>query len=142
MLRFVKKFGWLVALVALGLQPAFGFSLLGPVPVTPSGDVWQVPEIGYGIGGDIGTPRNIGEEYRWNTPFIYYAFDQNFLDYFGSNGVWAVEQAIAVLNGLTNFSQYSADLTEVPLETRRLNYRAQALHLYDLISTSLYLTLE
>ena len=84
----------------------------------------------------------MGEEYRWNTPVIYYAFDQSFLDYFGSNGVWAVEQAIAVLNGLTNFSQYSPDLSEVPLETRRVNYRAQALCLLDLKTSALYLTTE
>ena len=103
---------------------------------------WQTPEIGYNLPGDIGTPHNLGEEYRWNTPVIYYAFDQNFLDYFGSNGVWAVEQAIAVLNRLTNFSKYSAGLTEVPLETRRVNYRAQALHLLDLKSVALNLTLE
>jgi hypothetical protein len=136
MLRFVRKIGGL-ALVALGFQSASGFSLLGP----PNQD-WQTPEIAYNLGGDIGTPHNLGEEYRWNTPFIYYAFDQNFLDYFGSNGVFAVEQAIAILNGLTNFSQYTADLTEVPLEARRINYRAQALHLLDLKSVALNLTLE
>jgi hypothetical protein len=141
MLRFVKKLGWLAAL-ACGLQPAFGFSLLGPVPVTPSGDVWQIPAIGYDLSDDIGTPKNLGEEYRWNTPYIYYAFDQNFTDYFGSNGVWAVEQAIATLNSVKPVSQYSANLAEVPLRTRMINYRAQALHLYDLKSTALYLTLE
>ncbi len=139
MLRFAKTIGCL-ALLALGWQPAFGFSLLGPAANAP--DDWQVPEIGYNLADDIGAPKNLGEEYRWNTPFIYYAFDQTFLDYFGSNGVWAVEQAIAVLNGLTNFSKYSAGLTEVPLETRRLNYRAQALHLFDLKSVALYLTTE
>ena len=139
MLRFVKQLGWLAALVC-GFQPAFGFSLLGPL--ANGGDAWQTPDIGYGLADDIGAPKNLGEEYRWNTPYIYYAFDQNFLDYFGSNGVWAVEQGIAVLNGLTNFSQYSANLIEVPLETTRINYHAQALHLYDLKSTALYLTLE
>jgi hypothetical protein len=142
MLRFVKRFGWLAAL-ACGLQPAFGFSLLGPINgPSPDPMAWQTPEIGYRLPGDIGTPRNLGEEYRWNTPFIYYAFDQNFQDYFGDKGVAAVEQAIAILNGLTNFSQYSAGLTEVPLETRRVNFRAQALHLFDLKSVALYLTLE
>jgi hypothetical protein len=140
MLRFVKKLGWLAAL-AFGLQPAFGFSLLGPPPPSPN-EAWQVPTIGYMLAGDIGTPHNLGEEYRWNTPTNYYAFDQNFLDYFGSNGVWSVEQAVAVLNGLKSFSQYSSDLTEVPLETRRVNYRAQALHLIDLKSATLNLMVE
>ncbi len=136
MLRFVKTIGCL-ALLALGLQSASGFSLLGP-----DNQDWQDPVIGYMLPGDIGTPHNLGEEYRWNTPYIYYAFDQNFLDYFGSNGMYAVEQAVAILNGLTNFSRYSADLTEVPMETRRVNYRAQALHLLDLKSVALNLMLE
>lgn len=136
MLRFVKTTGCL-ALLALGLQSASGFSLMGP-----PNQAWQTPEIGYMLPGDIGTPHNLGEEYRWNTPFIYYAFDQNFLDYFGSNGVFAVEQAIVILNALTNFSKYSTALTEVPLETRRLNYRAQALQLLDLKSMTLFLMLE
>ena len=38
-------------------------------------------------------PKNIGEEYRRNTPVMYYTFDANFLDYFGSNGVAAVDSA-------------------------------------------------
>ena len=139
MLRIAKTFGCL-ALLAFGGQLASGYSLLGPGPNEP--DTWQVPEIGYMIGGDIGTPKNIGEEYRWNTPFVYYGFDQSFQDYFGSKGVAAVEQAFAVLNGLTNFSKYSADLSEVPLETARVNYRAQALHLYDLKTVALFLVVE
>ena len=101
MLRIARIIACL-ALLALGTQPAAGFSLLGPLANSP--DTWQIPDIGYGLAEDIGAPKNLGEEYRWNTPVIYYAFDQSFLDYFGSNGVWAVEQAIAVLNGLTNFS--------------------------------------
>ena len=140
MLRIAKIIGGL-ALMVLGFQSASGFSLLGPPPPSPN-EAWQVPAIGYMLAGDIGTPHNLGEEYRWNTPYIYYAFDQNFLDYFGASGVAAVEQGIAILNNLTNFSKYSADLTEVPLETRRVNYRAQALHLIDLKSATLNLMLE
>jgi len=139
MLRNVIKLGC-VAGLALGLQSAFGFSLLGPL--ANGGDAWQTPTIGYGLPGDIGAPKNIGEEYRWNTPTIYYAFDANFLDYFGSNGVWAVQQGIGVLNGLKPFSQYSANLTEVPLETRRINYRAEELHLLDLKTDALWLMME
>jgi hypothetical protein len=136
MLRIAKTVGAL-ALMALGLQSASGFSLLGP-----DNQSWQTPEIGYNLPGDIGTPHNLGEEFRWNTPTNYYAFDQNFLDFFGSNGVWAVEQAVAVINNLKNFSQYSPELTEVPLETRRINYRAQQLHLMDLKSATMGLMLE
>src|SRR6266702_362658 len=92
MLRFVTKFGWLGVLLA-GFHSAFGFALMGPF-----NEAWQVPVIGYNLPGDIGGPKNIGEEYRWNTPTNYYAFEASFLDYFGSNGVRAVEQAIGIIN--------------------------------------------
>ena len=132
MLRIAKLVGC-AALLAFGLQRAFGFSLNGPANVP-----WQTPTIGYNIYGyDIGGPHLLGEEYRWNTPTIYYAYDANFLDYFGSNGVVAVDQAVAVLNGLTNFSLYSQSLYEVPLEARRVNYSAEQLHLFDMKSFSL-----
>ncbi len=136
MLRFVKTVCCL-AVLAVGLRSASGFSLMGPPNVT-----WQTPDIGYELPGDIGGPHNLGEEYRWNTPTIYYAYNQNFTDYFGSNGVWAVDQAAAILNGLTNFSKYSSGLTEVPTEGRRINSTAQTLHLYDLKTVSLFLILE
>ncbi len=136
MLRFAKTVGAL-ALLGLGLQSVGAFSLMGPF-----NQAWQTPAIGYNLPGDIGGPHNLGEEYRWNTPTNYYAFDQNFLDYFGSNGVWTIEQGIGVLNALTNFSQYSQDLREVPLEARRINYRAQELHLMDLKSAAMGLMLE
>ncbi len=136
MLRFVKQFGWLAAL-GLSAQFVSGFSLLGP-----DNQDWQTPELGYNFGSDIGGPHELGEEFRWNTPTNYYAFDQNFTDFFGSNGVWAVEQAIAVFNRLSNVSAYSPGLTEVPLETRRINYRAQQLHLMDLKSATMGLMLE
>ena len=136
MLRFAKTVGC-VSLLVFGLESAFGFSLMGP-----PNQAWQVPEIAYNLPGDIGAPHNLGEEYRWNTPTIYYAFDQSFLDYFASNGVVAVDQAIGILNGLTNFSRYSASLDEVPLETRRFNYTAQALHLMDLKTATLSMMLE
>ena len=136
MLRFLKTV-FSLALLALGVHSAWAFSLLGPGTIA-----WQVPEIGYNLPGDIGGPHNLGEEYRWNTPTNYYAFDQNWLDYFGSNGVWAVEQAFAVFNGVKPFSQYSTELNEVPLQTRRINYRAQQLHLMDLKSATMGLVLE
>ena len=77
-----------------------------------------------------------------NTRYLYYTFDQNFLDYFGSNGVYAVDQAIAILNNLTNVSSYSSDLSEFPTEEIRPNYTASALHLFDLKSAALELLVE
>ena len=38
--------------------------------------------------------NNIGEEYRWNTPLLTYAYDESFINYFGENGILAIEDAI------------------------------------------------
>src|SRR5262249_50604663 len=91
---------------------------------------------------DIGAPKNLGEEYRWNTPVLYYAFDQSFLDYFGSNGVYAVEQALGILNALTNVSSYRSDLSEFPLESMRQNFKAATLFMVDLKSETLHTMIE
>src|SRR6266404_4804702 len=71
-----------------------GFALLGPYMN------WMAQTNGYRQPGDIGGPMDIGEGYRWNVPVVTYGFDQSFVDYFGSNGVAAVESAIQVLNDL------------------------------------------
>ena len=138
--------------VAVAPLSASAFALLGPP------EAWQTIPIGYekhaftlipdGSGWDIHGddfawhPHNLGEEYRWNNPVLYYSFDQSFLDYFGSNGVAAVDAAMAVFNNLNNVSSYSSDLHEVPLEESRINYTASALHLFDLKSTVMELLIE
>ena len=137
MLQLFKKVAWLGVLAA-ALPAAQAFSLLGP----PAAEAWQVHDLGYQLALDIGGPMNIGEDYRLNRPVLYYAFDANFLDYFGSNGVWAVDQAFAILNNLTNMSSYSADLSEVPLQAKRKNWTAAALNLMDLKSEVLTLMVE
>jgi hypothetical protein len=128
-------------LLAAGAPSAFAFSLLGPFP-TGAADGFEQPIIGYQLAGDIGTPKNKGEEYRWNTRTLYYAFDANFSDYFGTKGMAAVDQAFAILNGLTNVSSYSSDLSEWPLTSKRVNFQAQALSLLDLKSWTLNLLVE
>ena len=132
---------------------ASAFALLGPP------ESWQTatlgyerltPSVGFPTGGGIFLrsadfawfPHNLVEEYRWNNPVLYYSFDQSFLDYFGANGVAAVDAAMAVFNSLTNVSAYSADLHEFPLQESRINYTASALHLFDLKSTVMELLIE
>jgi hypothetical protein len=115
------------------------FSMLGPF------DTWQVPGIGYNppVGGDdIGGPMNLGEEYRWNIKTIYYACDESLISYFGAQGTNAIAQAIAILNGVTNASKMSSDLSEFPMSTRRMNYTASALNLIDLKSSALGAMME
>src|SRR5665213_870018 len=130
------------------LQSAGAYSLGGPIGNNPKpngfavGDAWQAPVIGYGLPGDLNAPKNLGEEYRRITPVLYYAYDQNFLDYFGSNGVVAVDGTFTILNNLTNVSSYSASLSEFPLDSRHINYQAQALGVLDLKSATLGLMME
>jgi len=135
MVRIFKQVVWLV-LLALGVRNASGYALIGPY------SPYQVPVIAYNLPGDLGGPMNLGEEFRRNLPVMYYTFDQNFTDYFGTNGIDAIEQAFTLMNGLTNVSSYSSNLTEFPQEATRVNYLAQALNLSDLKSVTMSLLAE
>ena len=138
-LQSIKKFSWLV-LLALVPQAAVAFSPGGPIG--NGGDAWQTAVIGYGLAGDLLAPKNIGEEYRRNTPVMYYAYDANFIDYFGSNGVAAVDGAFGVMNGLSNVDYYSSSLSEFPQDSQSYNFTAQTLGLTDLKSATLGFLME
>ncbi len=112
----------------------FGFSLLGPYAE------WMRATNGYHKFGDIGGPMDIGQGYRWNVPVVTYAFDQSFIDFFGSNGVAAVEEAIAILNGLPPASAIVP--TNFPQQIIRQNFLAEMDYDYDLKSAALVLLLE
>ena len=127
MLRFAKNI-LLLLVFAAAVPSASAFSLFGPLNTS-----WMiVPDRGYVTAGG---PMNLGEGYRWNMPTVTYGFDPAFVEYFGSNGVYAIEQAIKVLNDLPSASQ--VDLNKYPLSTTRENYRASALNLVDLKSIAL-----
>jgi len=111
---------------------AQAFALLGPYAD------WMTGTNGYSF--DIGGPMNIGEGYRWNVPVVTYAFDQSFVDAFGTNGIAAVESAIAILNNLPPASQL--DPSNYPLYTIKQNFRAAAQSLIDLKSTTLSLLVQ
>jgi hypothetical protein len=124
-----------IALMALLLaREARGFSLIGPYTA------WMLPSLNYQQPDDIGGPMNLNEEYRWNVPVVTYGFDQSFLDYFGSNGVVAVEQAIQTVNGLPRAANLV--LSDFPLSSEQVNFQAQADGLIDLKSETLALLLE
>ncbi len=133
-----RLFSKLLAVVCLlaATSAAQAFSLAGPFAA------WMRQEIGYQIGSDLSGPMNLGEEYRWNQPAITYAYDSSFLNYFGSNGVAAVEAAMKILNDIPSTAAMSVDLNEFPLDTRRVNYTAQALGLLDIKSFALSMMLE
>jgi len=110
------------------------FALLGPV------QPWMISSNNVVVNGDIGGPMDIGNGYRWNVPVLTYGFDQSFLDFFGSNGVTAVQGAIQVLNDLPAASQNA--LTNYPLNSTKYNYAANAQSLIDLKSQTLSLLIQ
>lgn len=133
-LRKLLLCGILMAGVARDVR---AFSLLGPLTT------WQTTEIGYNLPVaivDLGGPMNVGEEYRWNLPLITYGFDESFINYFGSKGIEEVEKGIKVFNDLPPASKI--DLSQFPLDTRRINYRASALSLVDIKSFVMGVLLE
>jgi hypothetical protein len=110
------------------------FALLGPV------QPWMQATNGVIQPGDIGGPMSIGSGYRWNVPVVTYGFDQSFINYFGTNGVAAVQGAIQILNNLPPASQIV--LTNYPIDSQGDNFAAAVLYLYDLKSDTLSLLLE
>ena len=153
MRRFIISFICLM-LLAASWQQARGFAFLGPLngyPGLPAADPdpsWQVPTIGYNLPGDNGTPKDIGQGYRWNIPVLYYADDGSFSGYFGPEGEQAIDSAFNILNNtFTNNSAsgldgYSTNLIEFPFNSQNVNYTAQSLGLTDLKSELLDLMCE
>jgi hypothetical protein len=150
MRQLIKSFLW-IGLLASCLQTASAFSLLGPVNF--GDDSWQASSIGYNpLGSDswpphiVDTgpygPKNLGEGYRRNTPVMYYTIDPSFGNYFGSNGEYAVQQAFDMMNTLSNVDNYSANLSEFPLNSQSENYTAYGLGLWDVKSVTLALLME
>lgn len=148
MVRGLKKV-WLALLIVGAAQSASAFSLLGPSPAAGGSNAalaWQnATPIGVGApaySGDIGGPLNLGEEFRWNVPTLTYGYDQSFLQYFGLDGVRAIEEAFKILNNLGPVSGFSDNLSEFPLDATRRNFQAQALNLIDIKSIALGVLVE
>jgi hypothetical protein len=145
--------------LALAVRPASGFSLGGPLGDQPGGEAWQTIRLGYSdnstiLDDAIMSPKNLGHEYRRNVPVLRYAFDLTFINYFGTNGMAAVEAAFDILNSLPDVGTLSRNLDEYPLDdpltgsttsfrdSRQVNYTAQALNLLDLKTQTLGLMME
>lgn len=141
MSRLLIKTLLLVGLCGMFIEGR-AFSLLGPFGIDANGTVWQVLRIGYNEPGDIGGPMNAaaGEEYRWNTPTVFYAYDAPFLDFFGTRGAEEVEKAVQIVNDLPAASQINVD--DYPMTTERVNFRAAAIGLQDLKSWTMKTLLE
>jgi hypothetical protein len=130
MLRYLRP-AVLCAFLAGAASVSQAFTLLGPNPA------WQTALLSYDVNAPLPGfgPMNIGEEYRYNVPTLYYAFTSDFLNYFGDHGAQEIDKAFRMLNDLPSMSQVNLD--SYPLTTLRINHRAQALGLTDLKSFAL-----
>lgn len=82
----------------------------------------------------------ISNGFRWNVPVVTYGFDQSLLNFFGTNGVAAVQGAIEILNALPPASQMV--LSNFPYYSKQQNYSASSQGVYDLKSQALSLVVE
>ena len=79
---------------------ARAFVLMGPrntleAAPLPAGASWNYTD-------DLGAPKTIDRGYkrlfRWNIPHFVYSFDASFVNYFGPEGMGAVDSAMGVIN--------------------------------------------
>jgi hypothetical protein len=141
MMRLFTRISLAVSAVGI-LSTATAFTPLGPYAVDENGAVWQTARLGYTLDGAIGGPMNAaaGEEYRWNIPTLYYAYDAAFLDFFGTRGVEEVDKAIKILNDLPSATLLNVD--DYPMTAERIHPRASALGVMDLKTVVLSLICE
>ncbi len=84
-----------------------------PVEVA-NGPAWNYTD-------DLGAPKSINREhnrfYRWNIPDFVYSFDASFANYFGPEGITAVDEAMTVINDFFDPTDGSYDgMSQLDLE--------------------------
>ncbi len=134
-------------LVVFTAPRGYSFALLGPSPATgqtnPAIDWQNSANLDFNIAGiEIGGIVNIGEEYRWVTPEVTYAFDESFLNFFGQEGVKAVNKSFDILNAIPDYDSLSSNLTEYPLGVYRTHSQAESLGVLDMSTITLGLMME
>jgi hypothetical protein len=118
-------------LLGLSTHMASAFVLRGPARA------YQTETLGYD--GTLSYPQTLNEEYRWNIPVITYGFDAAFLNYFGTNGVRAIEQAFRVFNDFPPSSLISDQVltANYGFKASDLNVQANALQVIDIKSLTM-----
>ena len=158
-MRQLTKIFLCVALLGASLPAAFGFVGIQGVGQAP--DTWQTTANGFnplganlsfpfGIPSGLNTgPAKINQSYRPNLGVYVYTCDTSFIDYFGTNGLAAVDQAFAILNNSFVYTNAMATnklgvdgfnpmISEAPDYSQHRNTTAYGLELTDLKSTLLY----
>ena len=96
----------LIALAGILAANANAFVLVGPRHATENtltfndtgGTLQSNPVASANLQDDLGGPKRIDEFYRWNCPSLTYGFDASFVQFFGEQGIAAVNDAMHVLN--------------------------------------------
>ena len=125
----VRVYLALMAILSSWTVGVSAFTLLGPFTT------WQNAAIGYDlpITAETGGPMNIGEEYRVNIPELTYGYDSTFLNYFGTKGVTAIDEAFAILNALPTADAIVPN--NFPLQAKGpINFTAANLNIIDIKS--------
>ncbi len=118
-----------IAVAALTCASVEAFTLNSPAAA------WMTADLGYLKAGDFGGITTPGEAYRINQPVVVYGFDQSFVEFFGQEGINAVESAMKILNDLPAASVLSP--ANYPTSTARINHTARRLRMVDLKSMAL-----
>ena len=54
--------------------------------------------VNFNVTDDLGGPKELKQFFRWNMPYLTYSFDLSFVQYFGIEGMAAVDEAFRVVN--------------------------------------------
>ena len=115
-----KKITYSLVLLLLFVAQVRAFVLVGPLTGNDSGNGNPSPENTFqwplpgqaqapnpdpretvtsaNITDDLGGPKRFDEIWRWTTPSLTYGFDLSFVQFFGEEGIAAVNDAMLVLN--------------------------------------------
>ena len=110
-MRFLRSTAFLLVLLN-GLHLAQAFVMIGPMATN------RLTALGIDLNywDDLGGPKERKNFYRWNMPSLTYSFDATFINYFGLEGRFAINEAMEVINDFFSNEDYdgvsSLDLAE------------------------------
>ena len=92
-MQFLRRTAFLLVLLA-GLHLAQGFVMIGPMATN------RLTALGIDLNywDDLGGPKERKNFFRWNMPSLTYSFDASFINYFGLEGRFAINEAMEVIN--------------------------------------------
>ena len=92
----MNKIKILIASIILltGSTGTFGFVMTGPMVAGQLAG----GGVNFNITDDLGGPKELKQFFRWNMPYLTYSFDLSFVQYFGIEGMAAVDEAFRVVN--------------------------------------------